>query len=96
MKREELLLLKITKEGETLDFSSAKRLADELASSTISEPMVIAWYDGIKGEEHPQVKECQHKPGWLAYAEGHDGRLRIDVNENQYSFIYTGIDEPEE
>jgi hypothetical protein len=58
--------------------------------------MLIAWYDGKKGEEHPHVPECQHKPGWLAYAEGHGGRIRIDVNETEYSFIYSDIVEPEE
>jgi hypothetical protein len=34
------------------------------------------------------VPECQHKPGWLAYAEGHGGRVRVDVNETEYSFIF--------
>ena len=41
-----------------------------------------------QGEEHPEVPECQHKPGWLAYAEGHGGRVRVDVNETEYSFIF--------
>jgi hypothetical protein len=70
-----------------LNFSSAKTLAENYASSCLSEPMLIAWFDGKKGEEHPHVPECQHKPGWLAYAEGHGGRIRVDVNE--YSFIFT-------
>ena len=39
-----------------------------------------------QGEEHPEVPECQHKPGWLAYAEGHGGWVRVDVNETEYSF----------
>jgi len=53
--------------------------------------MLIAWYDEIKGEEHPSIPECQHKHGWLAYAEGHDARIRIDINQN-YSFVYTDTD----
>ncbi len=95
MKHAELLTLKINLEGKELDFSLAKRLADNLVSDSISEPMLIAWYDGKKGEEHPSVPECQHKPGWLAYAEGHGGRVRIDVNGPEYSFIYTDVDAPE-
>jgi len=95
MKHAELLTLKIKIEGKELDFPLARRLADKLVSGSLSEPMLIAWYDGKKGEEHPSVPECQHKPGWLAYAEGHGGRIRIDVNETEYSFIYTDVDAPD-
>ncbi|MEN8108300.1 MAG: AF1514 family protein [Pseudomonadota bacterium] len=79
---------RINVKGKELNFSLAEILAEDLASGSLSEPMLIAWFDGKKGEEHPQVPECQHKPGWLAYAEGHGGRIRIDVNENEYSFIF--------
>jgi hypothetical protein len=81
-------IIKITIEGGELDFLLAKRLGEDLASSIALDPMLIAWFDGKKGEEHPQVPECQHKPGWLAYAEGHGGRIRVDINENEYSFIF--------
>ncbi len=91
MKHAELLTLKINIEGKKLDFSLAKRLADNLVSGSISEAMLIAWYDGKKGEEHPSVPECQHKPGWLAYAEGHGGCIRIDINKTEYSFIYADV-----
>ena len=50
--------------------------------------MLIAWFDGEKNEEQPEVLECQHKPGWLAYAAGHGGRVRVDVNKTEYSFIF--------
>lgn len=79
---------RINVKGIELNFSLAKLLAEDLASGSLSEPMLMAWFDGKKGEEHPQVPECQHKPGWLAYAEGHGGRIRKDVNENEYSFIF--------
>jgi len=75
--------------GSVLSFATARRLADQVAEGILNEPIVIAWYDGIKKEEHPAVPECQHKPGWLAYAEGHDGKLQIIVNQDEYSFIYT-------
>ena len=75
--------------GKELDFTLAKRLSEDIASDIIKEPMLIAWLDVKKGEEFPQIPECQNKPGWLAYAESHGGRIRIDVNENEYSFIFT-------
>ena len=81
--------IRITVEGKDLDLTLARRLAEDLVSSIISDPMLVAWFDGKRGEEHPQVPECQHKPGWLAYAEGHAGGIRVDINENEYSFIFT-------
>ncbi|OFZ68719.1 MAG: hypothetical protein A2V79_12225 [Betaproteobacteria bacterium RBG_16_56_24] len=89
-----LLTLKINIEESSLTLSLARKLADDLASGSLAEPMLVAWYDGIKGEEHPHVHECQSKPGWIAYAEGHGGRVRIDVNEGLYGFIYADAGEP--
>lgn len=80
--------INISVEEKEIDYSLAKRLSEDIVSTIITEPILIAWFDGKKGEEHPQVPECQHKPGWLAYAEGHGGRGRVDVNETEYSFIF--------
>ena len=82
-------MIKINVEGKELDFALAKRLSEELATSLLSDPLLIAWYDGKKGEEHPSVPECQHKPGWIAYAEGHGGCIRVDINEGEYSYIFS-------
>lgn len=92
MEHVELETQKITVEGKELDFSLARFLAEGLASRSVSTPMLIAWFDGKKGEEHPQVPECQHKPGWLSYAEGHGGCIRVDINEDEYSFIFAEED----
>ena len=83
--------IKITVEGKDINFPLAKRLSEDLVSTFISEPMLIAWFDGKKGEEHPAIPECQHKPGWIAYAEGHGGIVRVDVNETEYSFIFAAV-----
>lgn len=96
MKHKELITQKMSIEGKEMEFSLARSLAEGLASSSISEPMFIAWYDGIKGDEHPHVPECQHKPGWLAYAEGYGGRIRIDVNGGEFSFVFADAGEPME
>jgi len=88
MERMDIETIRIAVEGKHLDFTLARRLGEALVSGMLTEPLLIAWFDGKKGEEHPAVPECQHKPGWLAYAEGHGGRIRVDVNDNEYSFIY--------
>ena len=83
--------IKITVEGRDIDFRLAERLSEDLVSTIVTDPMLIAWFDGKKGEEHPVVPECQHKLGWIAYAEGHGGRVRVDVNETEYSFIFADV-----
>jgi hypothetical protein len=75
--------------GMLLDYESARAVADTLVSHIMESPMCIAWYDGQKQEEHPTVPECQHKPGWLAYAEGHGGGLKIDLNQGEFIFVFT-------
>ena len=50
--------------------------------------MLLAWFDREGGKESPEVPECQHKPGWLAYAESHGGDLKVDINHGAYVFIF--------
>ena len=80
--------IKISVEGKEIDYSLAMRLSEDLLSTVLDESILIAWFDGKKGEEHPSVPECEHKPGWLAYADGHGGRVDVDVNETEYGFIF--------
>ena len=80
--------INISLEGKEIDYSLAKRLSEDIVSTMITEPMLIAWFDGKKNEEHPEVPQCQHKLGWLAYAAGYGGRVRVDVNKTEYSFIF--------
>lgn len=70
--------------GLTLDFEQAQALARTAAHGA----MLLAWFDRERGQESPRVPECQHKPGWLAYAESHGGNLRVDVNHGAYVFIF--------
>lgn len=92
MKHRELEHLQITCNDDKLDYPRARQLAEELAAGQLGDSLLVAWFDGQKNEEHPQVAECQHKPGWLAYAQGHGGRLRIDVNDGEFSFVYADAD----
>lgn len=81
-------VMTLNTEDTVIDYDMARQLSESLARVRIQDPMLIAWYDGINNIEHPEVPECQHKPGWLAYAEGHNGVLRIDINNEKFSFIF--------
>jgi hypothetical protein len=78
-------------DGMTLDYDSARIIAETVAGRVAVSPMLIAWYDGQKQEEHPEVPECQHKPGWLAYADGHGGSVLVDCNDGEFIFAFASI-----
>jgi len=75
-------------DGIPLDVDLAKTLAEQIVSRLADEALLLAWYDGQRSEEHPDVPECQHKPGWLAYAEGHGGSIRVNFNDGEFEFIF--------
>ncbi len=79
-------------DGIPLDIEQANALAEQVAAHLASDFLLLAWYDGQRQEEHPSMPECQHKPGWLAYAEGHGGNIRVRINEGQFDFIFVSID----
>lgn len=79
-------------DGMHLDYDSAHAVAETLADQMMASSMCVAWYDGQKQQEHPAVSECQHKPGWLAYAEGHGGSLKIDLNGGEFIFVFAEIE----
>ena len=74
--------------GMELDFTAAQALALTVARRLAEDAMLLAWFDRERGRESPQVPECQHKHGWLAYAESHVGDLKVDVNRGAYVFIF--------
>lgn len=74
--------------GTELDFAAARALADAAAKQHAADAMLLAWFDRKQGRESPAVPECQHKPGWLAYAESHGGDIKVSINRGEYVFIY--------
>ena len=40
--------INISLEGKEIDYSLAKRLSEDIVSTMITEPMLIAWFDGKK------------------------------------------------
>jgi hypothetical protein len=76
-------------DDDCLDFSQARTLADRQAAETGTEPMLLAWYNGLTGEFSPKVTCCgEDKPAWLIYAESRGGDLVIDINDETYVFVY--------
>jgi Domain of unknown function (DUF5619) len=83
-----MVTVQITVRGLGLDYEKSKSFADLTVSHLSKESMIVSWYDGQKNIEHPSVPECQHKPGWISYAEGHGGNVKIDINDGEFVFIY--------
>jgi hypothetical protein len=79
-------------DDEDLDFETARLLADKKAMEMGSHPMLMAWYDSATARYSPNVECCsEHKPGWIVYAEARGGNITIDINNEQYVFIYAEL-----
>jgi hypothetical protein len=78
--------------GSTLDFGQAREVADQKARELGAEPMLLAWYEAKSGKFSPPVECCsEKKPGWIVYAESRGGTITIDINDEEYVFIYLDV-----
>lgn len=84
--------VRVRVEGADLDFETACGLAKGLASKAKGERMLLAWFDRRGGKEYPQVPECMHQPGWIAYAESRGADLRVLVNDGEYVFLFRPVE----
>jgi len=76
-----------------LDFAQAKQWADREAKKITNNPMLLAWYNAKTGEFSPQVTCCgEDRPAWLIYAESRGGTICIDINEEEFIFVYHHVD----
>lgn len=72
-----------------LDFDEARDIADRKAREMARDPMLLAWYEAKGGKFSPPVECCsEKKPGWVVYAESRGGNITIDINDEDYIFIY--------
>ncbi len=79
---------------EDIDFAQAKALADAKARESARAPMLLAWYDRKNNWYSPQVECCNEaKPSWVVYAESRGGDITIDINDEEYVFIYRDAEE---
>ena len=81
--------INVGSDKENLDFKTAKEIADQKARELCSDPMLLAWYQGKTGDYTPKT-ECGvgDKPAWIVYAESRGGDITIDINDEEYIFIY--------
>ena len=85
--------IRIQVDDEALDFARAKQLADEEAKKVTADPMLLAWYNAKTGDFSPQVTCCgEDKPTWLIYAESRGGTICININEEEFVFVYCPLD----
>lgn len=86
-------IVEIKTDDKSLDFDRAKAIAKEKAKDFCSDPMLLAWYQGKTGEYLPKA-ECGRtdRPSWIVYAESRGGNVTIDINDEEYVFIYKAID----
>ena len=75
-----------------LDFGQAREIADQKARELGEDPMLLAWYEAKSGKFSPPVECCNEtKPGWIVYAESRGGTITIDINDEEYIFIYVDV-----
>lgn len=85
-------------EGGPLSWEGARKIADNKAQELgPNPPMLLAWYDRRSGRFSPPVECCsEQKPGWIVYAETRGGDITIDINDEDFVFIYRSFPEAEE
>jgi hypothetical protein len=77
---------------EGLNFSAAKAAADRQARELCPEPMLLAWFEKSTGRYSPRVECCREdQPAWLTYAKTRGGDLVIDINAEEYVFVYRRV-----
>ncbi len=81
------IIMKIADEG--CDFECAKQKALSKAMAFSGSPELLGWYDGNRRVYDPDDECCvEGEPNWLAYALAKDADLAIDVNDEQYVFVF--------
>ena len=75
-----------------LDFLKAERIAKDQAKSFYSDAMLLSWFDKKNGRYSPYNVECcsEGKPSWVEYARSRGGNLTIDINDEDYVFVFLG------
>ncbi len=71
------------------DFECVKRKVVSKAMAYTSSPELLGWYDR-KGQIYFPNDECcvEGEPNWLAFALAKNADLSIDVNDEEYVFVF--------
>ena len=71
--------IRITADSCNVDFKQARRLAEEVILGMVRSPRLISWIDRKRGK-------TQYT------ADGEINGVRVDINNDDYSFIFTEND----
>jgi len=78
-----------TEDKSGLTFYDAKAIADQRAKALTTDPVLLSWFDKKSSRFSPDVICCgTEKPTWLVYAESRGGRIAVDINDEDYVFVY--------
>jgi hypothetical protein len=81
--------LEVRVDDPSLDFFTAKSIADGEALSRSSDPMLVSWFDRKTGHFSPDVVCCgTERPSWLVYAQSRGASISVDINDEEYVFVY--------
>ena len=83
--------ISISTDGVGLDWDLARDLAYAIANRNDEDPMLVSWFDKTTGKFSPSCCKCEIKDGaaWEIYGKNHGGRMRININDDTYVFIYS-------
>jgi hypothetical protein len=72
------------------DFSRARRRATRLAQYYHSNARLLSWFDRTAEVYFPHYfGPCRAgKPSWVEYAKFHGANLTVDINDEDYVFVY--------
>ena len=78
-----------------LDFERAQDAARDLAKKLYWDPMLLSWFDKKEGKYSPKDAICatEDKLGWVEYAKSRGGDFSVDINYEDYVFIFRGGEE---
>jgi hypothetical protein len=78
--------------GEGVDYFSARKRAGIEAQKYLCEPMLMSWYGEKERSYFPHELSCceEGNPSWVSYAHSRGGDTIIDVNDEEYVFIFRG------
>ena len=71
--------IRITADSCNVDFKQARRLAEEVILGMVRSPRLISWIDRKRGKT-------------INKADSHINGVRVDINNDDYSFIFTEND----
>lgn len=77
--------IRITADSCNVDFNQARRLAEEVILGMVRSPRLIAWIDSKKGKRQALSDDGLTQDP----THNHDSGVRVDINNNDYSFIFT-------